>query len=456
MDRNGSTFRNLQNQVWYLTNYLENEAQLVQLGIKVVGVKEALPIPDGQYEYGDSYMIGSGAPYTLYVWTRANESNPNPYWFNVGPFPLPGPKGDKGDGLETVNEMSLVEDTLTYDTTDGIRVSYQALTDIGTEHKDVRFPLALSIPLIPGFGIKMDQTESGQNVEIQVDQSNLDTRYYRQTPEELYAVPVTNNNNRQQNIRVNYNNQMLTGSYIPFVSAQNESHIGVPWLESPFCFRLAGYGGEKVYAPQIYYMLTREGYTISGSGSSGTLTNTEYRSIIENKHKFIWYDGKIYTLQTPIPSSDGTVEYAHIDTVQAGGGNYNSKITIFSITGSTRAYQVIETLVDPTVTYRHNISLQGIKVSSVADTVNMQFTIYNNSPAEIGTVQELKKYLDGGGIVGITFNEIAEGVKSYPVSIATNSYDGSVNITYGALFINITMSEWEAVCPAPNDEIIAM
>lgn len=98
----GKEFRNLEDQVGYLTAAFQSGKLIDELGIKVLGVfptiadaKKALP---GPYEFGDAFSIGTVAPYSLYIYTR------NIYdFFNFGPFPAPGPqglkgeKGDKGD-----------------------------------------------------------------------------------------------------------------------------------------------------------------------------------------------------------------------------------------------------------------------------------------------------------------------------------------------------------------------
>ena len=109
----GKQFRNLEEQVLKNAddiNYLINEQGVLnQFGIKVVGQVDylnSLPTVDEYktsypgWEYGDAFAVGTVSPYSLYILTRANESNPNDYWFNIGLFPMPGsqgPKGDKGD-----------------------------------------------------------------------------------------------------------------------------------------------------------------------------------------------------------------------------------------------------------------------------------------------------------------------------------------------------------------------
>ena len=97
-------YRNLEEQVKKnmddIQYILEEEGVLNEFGIKIVGqITDAgdLPDPDTyQGEYGDAYTVGTNSPYTLYIYTRANGTHPNDYWFNIGQFPLAGPQGPTG------------------------------------------------------------------------------------------------------------------------------------------------------------------------------------------------------------------------------------------------------------------------------------------------------------------------------------------------------------------------
>lgn len=102
--------RNLQEQVEKNMDDIlaiqEGSYVLDEFGIKVVGqvdTEEELPTVEEykedheDWEYGDAFAIGTEAPYTLKILTRANDDHPSDYWFEIGQFPMPGPKGDKGD-----------------------------------------------------------------------------------------------------------------------------------------------------------------------------------------------------------------------------------------------------------------------------------------------------------------------------------------------------------------------
>lgn len=105
----GKEYRNLEEQVAKNKSdieYIVNEQGVLnQFGIKVVDTvanQSLLPsvdtykIDNPNWEYGDTYAVGTQPPYDLFVLTRANLNNPEDYWFDIGDFPLAGPKGETG------------------------------------------------------------------------------------------------------------------------------------------------------------------------------------------------------------------------------------------------------------------------------------------------------------------------------------------------------------------------
>ena len=74
---------------------------LGEFGIKVVGhVDLATEIPDAATytgDFGDAYTVGYEPPYDFYVFTRPEADEEDPYWFNIGVFPAPGPQGPQGE-----------------------------------------------------------------------------------------------------------------------------------------------------------------------------------------------------------------------------------------------------------------------------------------------------------------------------------------------------------------------
>lgn len=186
----GKTLRNLQEQVEKnkedILFILEQEGTLNQFGIKVIGQADTeaeLPtVADykashADWAYGDTYAIGTESPYVLDVLTRANGTHPNDYWFNIGTFPLAGPKGYKGDPGIGIDTMQVIDfpsgaHSVTYNTKDGTKVhgtmdlTYMDGDSTVTENVG---NVTVDIPIVYKNGLKADSTMNNDMVEVQVD-----------------------------------------------------------------------------------------------------------------------------------------------------------------------------------------------------------------------------------------------------------------------------------------------
>lgn len=175
----GKVYRNLEGQVAYLTEYLNANAVAAELGIKVIGQADNVSdIPEGEYGYGDAYMIGTEPPYTMYIWTRANGMHPEDYWFNVGNFPMPGPQGELGLGIDdVVSEMLLAyqNSSATYDSTNGfyeVQINGTKTTTLN-DNSTYQAPVELNIP-IQTDGQVVVETGHSNNMNIDTVRIGLD------------------------------------------------------------------------------------------------------------------------------------------------------------------------------------------------------------------------------------------------------------------------------------------
>ena len=102
---NGKTFRNLQEQVYYLTNIIGDATDIVKNVVGAVTSPSALPAYTS-VNYGTTYAVGDASPYNYYVSTASG-------WVNLGTFPKAGPSGADGkDG----NSIYLTSANLTPNT----------------------------------------------------------------------------------------------------------------------------------------------------------------------------------------------------------------------------------------------------------------------------------------------------------------------------------------------------
>jgi hypothetical protein len=97
----GKIFRNLEEQVQYLTESIEAGKLIQELGIKVLGVYDTLDdalqdFLDYKFEFGDAFSIGEDKPYDLWIYTRDKEEEMGGKFFNFGPFPAKGDQGPTG------------------------------------------------------------------------------------------------------------------------------------------------------------------------------------------------------------------------------------------------------------------------------------------------------------------------------------------------------------------------
>ena len=102
---NGKTFRNLQEQVYYLSNRIGDATDIVKNVVGTVTSPSALP-GYTSVNYGTTYAVGAASPYNYYVSTASG-------WVNLGTFPKAGPSGMDGkDG----NSIFLTSANLTPNT----------------------------------------------------------------------------------------------------------------------------------------------------------------------------------------------------------------------------------------------------------------------------------------------------------------------------------------------------
>ena len=141
-------FRNLQEQVLKnmsdIQDIIEGNALLASFGIKVVGqVGSASDLPEpATYEgdYGDAYLVGTQAPYSYYIFTRAFEGQEQPSWFDLGQFPVPGPQGPKGDKGDTGEAATMSVGTVSTNTLSPGQKAHVAINSSGTSgNKTISF-----------------------------------------------------------------------------------------------------------------------------------------------------------------------------------------------------------------------------------------------------------------------------------------------------------------------------
>lgn len=362
---------NLQKTVGYLLSLHKAEYEWNLLGIKVVGHVDALPIPDGTYEYGDAYTVGTAAPYDMWIYTRADEFHAEAYWFNIGKFPAPGPQGPKGDGLEQINKWTNgTVSNVTYDTTDGAKVkqattiNYTDSTDGST--KQQQFDTTTTLPIVPGKYISMNATSDNKKMEVKVDDTALALDYIKIDKTKDSAIPEFYNGKIQWDT--------LTVGLGPLSVVQRDANSST-YLSKLYVNRFATTTGEYDMPLQAaYFGGFSDGFTIEKiPTNTGTLTASLLSTIQAYPNAGLKYDNQSYVRMDPTNAPDGTLNFIHLDSIEDGNGGYKATGKCFSVTVSTREWQVVDLDFGGSNRTTHNLTL----TNSSTDTT-IYFSLTNN------------------------------------------------------------------------------
>ena len=97
-------------------------------------------------------------------------------WVSVGPAGVQGPKGDKGDDGIGINDIVAIqmqygEESITYDTTNGITVSAKGKLTYNSDipGQSVQCDTQMNVPIVPGDGISIAADATNSKVNIKVD-----------------------------------------------------------------------------------------------------------------------------------------------------------------------------------------------------------------------------------------------------------------------------------------------
>lgn len=367
---------NLQAAVGYLISLHDNEVDWNLLGIKVIGAIDALPIPDGTYEYGDAYMVGTETPYDMYIYTRPDgKVHTDGYWFPIGKFPMPGPKGDKGDGLEQITrEASNAVNSVSYDPTSGATIDYAGktltYTDSTTgEIKTQTYPAQLSLPIKPGKYIGIGTNTDNNALEVKVEDTELALDYIKINKNSFNYVPWWYDGQLKELPASTGADGGLLAVRLP------DGQLRMTECMSNTFSTTSGHNKIDFYS--IYNNTVGTEYSIEKTPTdTGTLTTTQLSQLygtVQCNNRRIIYDGNAYIRMDPTNAPDGTLKYIHIDSIDDGNGGYKATGKCFSITVSTRAWKVVDLDFGGSTRTTHNLTLT---YSSTGTTI--YFSLTNN------------------------------------------------------------------------------
>lgn len=431
---------NLQTAVGYLVSLHDNMYQWNLLGIKVVGVAATeADIPTGEYEYGDAYEVGTEPPYDLYIYTRPDGVvHTEGYWFNTGKFPLPGPQGPKGDGLEQIYKWQNGYVTnVTYDTTEGAKVlqtttvDYKDSTDGST--KQQQFGTTTTLPIVPGKYVSMDATSDNKKMEVKVDDTALALDYFKidKSPQAAPSSPV-------------YLPQ--TGGTSPMYVASDVIPTSIASRDSKgdCSFRYVKIDGisnksstQVISYWNIWRNIYDEAFTITKTSTdTGTLTVSDLEQIQAPGYYMVKYDNQLYYRYDPRTAPDGTLNFIHLDSIQDGESDYTMTGKCFSVTVSTRAWKVVD--LNFGKDYTHNIYMDD-----AASNATIMFTVQSNKSTNYSpnTISELAAVVERIGFIPCVVEPGTGAVKAGYITADNTKFTVKTDAEYNYTFNQVTVQD---------------
>ena len=152
-------------------------------------------------------------------------------WVSVGPAGVQGPKGDKGDDGVGINDIVAIqmqygEETIAYDTTDGITVSAKGKVTYNSDipGQSVQCDTQMNVPIVPGTGISMSADATNSKVNINVD--DIVSRLSDKTKNDV--VPVWSNGQWTQKQAINSS----LGNTIAVRGPSGAIYVGTPTADN--------------------------------------------------------------------------------------------------------------------------------------------------------------------------------------------------------------------------------
>ena len=386
---------NLQAAVGYLISLHDNEVDWNLLGIKVIGlVPTAADIPAGTYEYGDAYEVGTEPPYDLYIYTRPDGTvHTEGYWFPVGKFPMPGPQGPKGDGLETIMSGGIGNiQSVQYDSAHGGRfngtatVNYVDSTDGMPTSKS--FSMSSDMPIVGGKYISMNATSDNKKMEVKVDDTALALDYYKIDKTVDNSVPLYQNGKTETILAVE---NAIPNTLVKRGENNSASFnvIGIDALAKKNDVNVS-----QVSLSELRFACNRfnSEYIINKTSTDNGSITTNLLSILQQYPQLhIQYDNKTYYRMDPTNAPDGTLNYIHIDSIEDGNGGHKATGKCFNINVSTKAWKVFDLDFGGSTgtanIYRHGITMNDADIVVKLDIYdsNSQNYTYEQLKAKLTT-----------------------------------------------------------------------
>lgn len=215
-------------------------------------------------------------------------------------------------------------------------------------------------------GLYMKVEKNGQTYLVKVDDTALALDYIKLDKTRNSVIPEFYNGKIQWDI--------LTVGLGPSSVVQRDVN-NATYLGKLYVNRLATTAGEYDMPLQAaYYGGFSDGFTFEKTPTdTGTLTAVLMDVIKAYPNAGLKYDNQSYIRMDPQNAPNGTLNYVHIDSIDDGNGGYKATGKCFSITVSTREWQVFDLDFGGSTRTTHNLTLTNSSTGT-----SIYFSLTNN------------------------------------------------------------------------------
>lgn len=440
---------NLQAAVGYLISLHDNEVDWNLLGIKVIGHIDSLPIPEGTYEYGDAYMVGTETPYDMYIYTRPDGAvHTEGYWFQVGKFPAPGPAGKDGS-LADITASTTTNNAVTYDSTDGAHVvgtTNISFKNSAGETKTSSYQNEFYVPIAPGDEyLTMDADPSNTIVQIKVDKPSLALDFYQvnKPSDGSTSVPAWDGT---KIVYLPYTKEEKVGYKNALVKTNAYGQITVNQIN--FTERVSGAWSQLIYGNQAYYVehffidnVVKDIAVTDSSTDTGTIDAATRTKLFRCKNVNILYRGYVHVRQSPTTNT-GVIKYVSTEC-----GDNTITVRSFVLNNQSGAWTWTETSFYPS--YKHVTQMHVV----IPGDDDYYLTIFNTDKhGAMYNLNSASTLLDNIGTAGtIAYKQNTANAVYIPVHISKTSSGnwewnmGSASGTFTTAQIDTMTDDYETI-----------
>lgn len=215
-------------------------------------------------------------------------------------------------------------------------------------------------------GLYMKVEKNGQTYLVKVDDTALALDYIKIDKTKDSVIPEFYNGKIQWDT--------LTVGLGPNSVVQRAPDSST-YLSKLYVNRLATTAGEYDMPLQAaYYGGFSDGFIVEKTATdTGTLTAVVMDVIIAYPNAGLKYNNQSYIRMDPTNAPNGTLNFIHIDSIEDGNGGYKATGKCFSITVSTRAWQVFDLDFGGSTRTTHNLTLTDSSTG-----MSIYFSLTNN------------------------------------------------------------------------------